>query len=117
MDRSTGITQERHKPQSRSYDEVKRVLDDYQQGIRPTRVLELASLPVSCPSCKACQWKFRLRIANISRTFSNWKRGNDVALFHHFYVIAIASGYQAILPFEQFMGKDRTYALRAAGYP
>ncbi len=102
-----GLPEERHKPQSRLYDEVKRVLDDYQQGIKPTReqvqnwhryqILSfLQALPRKIP-VEDCQY---------FEDILDLEKRNDVALFHHFYVIAIASGYQAILPhIERFMEK------------
>ena len=102
-----GLPEERHKPQSRLYDEVKRVLDDYQQGIKPTReqvqnwhryqILSfLQGLPRKIP-VEDCQY---------FEDILELEKRNDVALFHHFYVIAIASGDQAILPhLERFMEK------------
>ncbi|HSB01839.1 MAG TPA: M1 family aminopeptidase/hydrolase [Anaerolineales bacterium] len=102
-----GLPEERRKPKSRLYDEVKKVLEDYQRGIQPTReqiqnwhryqtLAFLQGLPpkISIEDCQTLEDVLEL------------EKRNDVAFFYHFYLIAIASGYQAILPrIEQFMEK------------
>ncbi|HJR80068.1 MAG TPA: leukotriene A4 hydrolase C-terminal domain-containing protein, partial [Anaerolineales bacterium] len=102
-----GLPEERHRPKSRLYDEVGGVLKDYEKGIKPTeaqvhdwhryQILSfLQGLPPKIPveDCEYFDNVFEL------------DRRNDVALFSYFYVIAIASGYEAILPrVEQFLGK------------
>jgi hypothetical protein len=89
------------------YDEVQRALDQYEKGIKPTReqmqdwhryqVLSfLQGLPHKIP-VEDCEY--------FDKVLELEKR-NDVAMFSYFYVIAVASGYEAILPrVEQFMGK------------
>ncbi len=102
-----GLPEERHKPKSRLHDEVKKVLEDYQHGIKPTReqiqnwhryqtLSFLQGLPREIPveDCRYFEEILEL------------EKRNDVAFFYHFYLIAIASGYQAVLPrIEQFMEK------------
>lgn len=105
-----GLTEERHKPQSRLYEEVKQVLEKYQQGIKPTQeqvrnwhryqiMSFLQGLPRQIP-VEDCRY--------FEETLELEKR-NDVALLHYFYLIAIASGYQEILPrlerFAETMGR------------
>ena len=103
----TGLPQERHRPQSQLYDVVEKALDDYQRGIRPTKeqlqgwhryqlMAFLQGLPqrISLDDCKYFDEILEL------------DKRNDVALYSYFYVIAIKSGYEEILPrVEQFMGK------------
>ncbi len=102
-----GLPEERRKPKSRLYDEVQGVLDDYQQGIKPAKEqvqdwhrYQILSFLQGLPrkiSVEDCQY-----FENIL----DLEKRNDVALSHHFYPIAIASGYQAILPrIEQLMEK------------
>ena len=102
-----GLPEARRKPQSRLYDEVQQTLDRYEQGIKPTKeqvqnwhryqILSfLQGLPrkISIEDCKYFDDILEL------------EKRNDVAFLSYFYVIAIASGYQEILPrVEQFMGK------------
>ena len=100
-----GLPEERHRPKSRLYDEVKQVLDGYGQGLKPTReqaqawhryqiLSYLQGLPRKI-SIEDCQY--------LDDIFELEKR-NDVAFFYYFYIICIISGYEAILPrIEQFM--------------
>jgi len=97
----------RHEHRSHLYDEVQQALDQYAQGIRPTgeqiqgwhryQVLSfLQGLPHKIP-VEDCEY-----FDNILEL----EKRNDIAISSYFYVIAIASGYEAILPrVEQFMGK------------
>ena len=103
----TGLPEERHRLKSRLYEEVQQALNAYEQGVKPTReqlqgwhryqILSfLQGLPrnLSVEDCKYFDEILEL------------DKRNDVALFSYFYVIAIASGYEAILPrVEEFMGK------------
>ena len=97
----------RHRPKSHLYDVVQQALDRYEQGIKPTgeqiqgwhryQILSfLQGLPPKIP-VEDCEY-----FDNILEL----EKRNDVAFFSYFFVIAIASGYEAILPrVEQFMGK------------
>jgi leukotriene-A4 hydrolase len=103
----TGLPDERHRPKSRLYDEVEKALHDYEKGIKPTQeqiqswhryqILSfLQGLPrqISVEDCRYFDDILGL------------EKRNDVAFFSYFYVIAIASGYQEILPrVEEFLGK------------
>jgi len=101
-----GMPEERQKHTSRLYDEVKQVLDGYEQGIKPTReqvqgwhryqILSfLQGLPRKLPVEDLAYLEDILEL----------EKRNDAALFHLFYATAIASGYESILPrVEQFMG-------------
>src|SRR4030095_10461113 len=103
----TGMPGARHEHISHLYDEVQQALDQYAQGIRPTReqiqgwhryqVLSfLQGLPHKIPVAD-CEY-----FDNILEL----EKRNDIAISSYFYVIAIASGYEAILPrVETFMGK------------
>ena len=102
-----GLPEERHRPKSHLYDEVEEALKDYEKGIKPTKeqiqswhryqVLSfLQGLPPKIPR-EDCQY--------FDEILELDKR-NDVAFFSYFYIIAIASGYQEILPrVEEFLGK------------
>ncbi len=103
----TGLPEERHRPKSHLYDEVEKVLKEYEKGIRPGKeqiqdwhryqILSfLQGLPhrLSVEDCKYFDEILEL------------EKRNDVAFFSYFYVIAIASGYQEILPrVEAYVGK------------
>jgi len=96
-----------HRPKSALYAEAKRVLDDYQKGVKPAReqvqnwhryqiLAFLQGLPgkISIADCRYYDELFEL------------EKKNDIAFFSHFYVICITSGHQEILPrIEQFMEK------------
>src|SRR5215213_8437151 len=103
----TGLPDVRHEHKSYLYDEVQQALNQYERGIRPTReqiqswhryqvMSFLQGLPpqISVEDCRYFDGILEL------------EKRNDVALFSYFYVIAIASGYEAVLPrVEEFMGK------------
>jgi len=102
-----GLPEESHRPKSHLYDEVQQVLNDYQQGIKPTKEqvqdwhrYQILSFLQGLPrkiSVEDCQY-----LENILEL----EKRNDVAFFSHFYVVCINSGYQAILPrIEQFIEK------------
>lgn len=102
-----GLPEERRRPKSRLYDEVQKVLEDYERGIKPTReqirnwhryqtLSFLQGLPREIPveDCQSFEEILEL------------EKRNDVAFFYHFYLIAIPSGYEAVLPrIEKFMEK------------
>jgi hypothetical protein len=102
-----GLPEERHRPKSRLYDEVQAALDNYGDGIKPPKELIqgwhryqilsfLQGLPSSIPT-EDCQYFDEVL---------ELEQRNDVAFQSYFYRIAIASGYQAILPrVEQFVGR------------
>ena len=101
-----GLPEERHRPISHLYDEVKQALDDYAQGIKPSEeqvqgwhryqiFALLQSLPHKMP-VEDCQY-----FENILEL----DKRNDAAFFSYFYVICVLSGYEAILPrIEQYLG-------------
>src|SRR5215216_2016180 len=102
-----GMPEEWHRPKSPLYDEVETALQDYEKGVKPTKeqlqgwhryqVLSfLQGLPRKIPveDCKYFDEALEL------------EKKNDIALFSYFYAIAIASGYQEILPrVEDFVEK------------
>ncbi|HEY3474986.1 MAG TPA: M1 family aminopeptidase/hydrolase [Anaerolineales bacterium] len=100
-----GLPEERHRPKSRLYDEVQAVLDNYGHGIKPTKELLqgwhryqilsfLQGLPQRMP-VEDCRYFDEIL---------ELEKRNDVAFLSYFYSIAVASGYEAILPrVEQFM--------------
>ena len=102
-----GLPEEWHRPKSHLFDEVQQVLNDYEQGIKPTeeqvqgwhryQILSfLQGLPRTI-SVEDCQY---------FEDILELEKRNDVAFLSYFYVICIASSYQAILPrIEQFMEK------------
>jgi aminopeptidase N len=103
-----GLPDDRHKPTSHLYDEVQQALAGYVRGSKPSReqlqnwqryqtLSFLQGLPPQIP-VEDCQY--------FEEALELGKR-NDVAFFCHFYLIAIASGYEAILPhIEKFMEKN-----------
>jgi leukotriene-A4 hydrolase len=103
----TGLPEERHRPQSHLYNEVQQALDDYERGIKPTKEqiegwhrYQILSLLQGLPH------KLSLEDCRYFDEILELDKRNDVALYSYFYVIAIASGYEEILPrVEQFMGK------------
>jgi len=102
-----GMPEEWNRPRSRLFEEVQQVLNDYKQGIKPTKeqvknwhryqtLSFLQGLPRQIPA-EDCQY-----FDNILEL----DKKNDVAFFSHFYVTCITSGYEEILPrIEQFMQK------------
>lgn len=102
-----GLPEDRHKPTSHLYDEVQQALAGYVRGSKPSReqlqnwqryqtLSFLQGLPPQIP-VEDCQY--------FEEALELEKR-NDVAFFCHFYLIAIASRYEAILPhIEKFMEK------------
>jgi len=103
-----GLPEERHRPKSRLFDDIQKVLNDYQQGIRPTKeqvvgwhryqILSfLQGLPRQIP-VQDCQYFDDLL---------ELEKRNDVAFFYYFYLVCIASGYEGILPrIERFLEKN-----------
>jgi len=102
-----GLPEEWHRPKSHLFDEVQQVLNDFEQDIKPTKeqvqgwhryqILSfLQGLPRTI-SVEDCQY---------FEDILELEKRNDVAFLSYFYVICIASSYQAILPrIEQFMEK------------
>jgi leukotriene-A4 hydrolase len=96
-----------YSPKSRLYDDVQNVLNDYRQGIKPTKeqvqswhryqILSfLQGLPKQIP-VEDCQY---------FDSILELDKRNDVAFFSHFYTTCVTSGYKAILPrIDQFLGK------------
>jgi aminopeptidase N len=101
-----GLPEERYRPISHLYDEVQRALDDYAQGIKPTKeqvqgwnryqiFAFLQALPHKMP-VEDCQY-----FENILEL----DKRNDAAFFSYFYVICVLSDYEATLPrIEQYLG-------------
>ena len=102
-----GLTGKRSRPQSALYDDVRRTVEAYKQGTRPTReqvadwhryqILSfLQMLPKRIP----------IEDCDYIEEILDLKNKNDAGHYMHFYVICIASGYQEILPrIEEFIGK------------
>ena len=102
-----GLPEEWHRPKSHLYDEIQQVLNDYQQGARPTKEQVqkwhryqifsfLQGLPKKIP-VEDCQY---------FEDILELEKRNDAGYYSFFYAICIASGYEAVLPrVEQFMGK------------
>ncbi|HUE99771.1 MAG TPA: M1 family aminopeptidase/hydrolase [Anaerolineales bacterium] len=97
----------RHKPKSHLYEDVQQVLNDYELGIQPTKEqvqgwhrYQIMSFLQGLPrkiSVEDCQY---------FDDILELEKRNDVAFLSYFYVIAVASGYEEVLPrVEQFMGK------------
>jgi len=102
-----GLPEERRKPKSHLHEEVERALDDYRQGNKPTREqignwhrYQILSFLQGLPrkiSIEDCQY---------FEDILELEKRNDVSFFYHFFLIAIASGYQVVLPrVEQFVEK------------
>jgi leukotriene-A4 hydrolase len=102
-----GLTENRRRPGSPLYDQVKHVLEAYRQGLRPTReqaagwnryqVLSfLQALPKQIPVEDCAYLEEILELEN----------KNDAANYSYFYATCIHSGYQDILPrVEEFIGR------------
>ena len=100
-----GLPEERYRPKSHLYDEVKQALDAYQQGIKPTREqvqnwhrYQILSFLQGLPR------KIAVEDCRYFYDILELEKRNDVALFSYFYITCIASGDQSILPrVERFM--------------
>lgn len=102
-----GLTEDRHKPTSRLYDEVQDVLAAYKNGILPTKekvanwhryqVLSfLQDMPKQIP-VEDCQYL---------EDVLDLPGKNDAGHYSFFYAICITSGYRDILPrVEQYIGR------------
>lgn len=102
-----GLPEEWHGPKSHLYDEVQQVLNDYEQGTRPTKQQTqawhrfqifsfLQGLPRKIP-VQDCQY---------FEDILELEKRNDAGNYSFFYATCIASGYEVVLPrIEQFMGK------------
>jgi hypothetical protein len=94
-----------HRPYSRLFNEVQQVLQDYEQGIKPTKeqvqgwhryqlLSFLQGLPKQIPP-QDCEY-----FGDILEL----EKRNDVALFSHFYALCVTSGDAARLPrIEQYI--------------
>jgi len=101
-----GMPEEWQKPQSRLYEDIEKVLDEYKQGTQPQseqvkdwdhyQVLSfLQGLPpkISIDDCKYLEEVLEL------------EKKNDSAFFATFFATCIASGYEDILPrVEKYLG-------------
>lgn len=95
-----------HRPKSHLYDKVQQVLEQYRQGIRPTKEQVrdwhrgqifsfLQGLPAKIPA-EDCPYL---------EDILELEKANDAAYYSFFYATCIASGYQAVLPrVEQYLG-------------
>jgi leukotriene-A4 hydrolase len=102
-----GLPEQRHRPKSHLYDEVQQVLNDYEQGVKPTRQQAqswhrgqifsfLQGLPRKIP-VEDCQY---------FEGILELEKRNDAGYYSFFYATCIVSGYETVLPrVEQFMGK------------
>ncbi|MFT3892367.1 MAG: M1 family metallopeptidase [Anaerolineales bacterium] len=102
----SGLPERKNRPQSPLFDDVQKVLSEYEQGKRPTKeqvagwhryqVLSfLNNLPKNIPvdDCKYFDEILGL------------EKANDGAFFSPFYTICVTSGYQDVMPqIEKFMG-------------
>ncbi|HLF73302.1 MAG TPA: leukotriene A4 hydrolase C-terminal domain-containing protein [Anaerolineales bacterium] len=100
-----GLPEERLRPVSRLYDEVRQVLDAYRQGLRPAReqvqdwhryqILSfLQGLPKSIPVADCRYFEEILEL----------EKKNDGAQLSFFYATCIASGDETLLPrIERFL--------------
>ena len=103
----TGLPENRHRPQSHLYDAVQQALDDYERGIKPTKEqidnwhrYQILSFLQGMPR------KISIEDCHYFDNILDLEKKNDVAFYSYFYVIAIASGYEEILPrVEQFLEK------------
>jgi len=100
-----GMPEGWHKPQSRLYDEVMKVLDAYKNGKRPTReqvkawgnieilsFLNGLSKEIPVDDCKYLEDILAL------------EKANDSAFFSVYYALCISSGYKEIMPrVEQYV--------------
>ena len=101
-----GLPERKNRPQSHLFDEVGKVLSEYEQGKRPTKeqvtgwhryqILSfLQGLPKKIPveDCKYFEDILEL------------EKANDGAFFSLFYAICVVSGYEEAMPrIEKFMG-------------
>jgi aminopeptidase N len=102
-----GLPEEWNRPKSHLYDEIQEILNDYEQGKRPTRQQAeswhrgqifsfLQGLPEKIP-VEDCQY---------FEDILDLEKMNDAGYYSFFYATCIASGYEAVLPrVEQFMGE------------
>ena len=102
-----GMPEAWHRPQSRLFDEVEKVLSDYEHGKLPTQAQVkdwhryqmlsfLQGLPrkISLEDCKSLEEILEL------------KKRNDDYFYSYYYAICIASGYQDVMPrIEDFVEK------------
>jgi len=101
----SGLPDEWHRPKSHLYDEIQEVLNDYEQGTRPTKQQAqdwhrfqifsfLQGLPKKIP-VKDCQY---------FEDILELEKRNDAGYYSFFYATCVASGDEAVLPrVEQFM--------------
>jgi aminopeptidase N len=101
-----GIPKTWHRPHSRLYDEVQKVLSDYRQGKRPKKEQvqnwhrhQILSLLDGLPK------KMPMEDCRYFGEILELDKRNDGEFFSFYYAICIASGDQAVLPeVERFLG-------------
>ena len=101
------LPEERHRPKSHLYDEVQLTLDNYGYGIKPTKnVLQGWHRYQILSFLQGLPHKIPVEDCRYFDDILELEKRNDAASFSYFYVIAVASGYEEILPrVEQFLGK------------
>jgi aminopeptidase N len=100
-----GLPEEWHGPKSYLFDEVQQVLNDYQQGTRPTKEqvqdwhrFQFFSFLQGLPR------KIPIQDCPYLEDILELEKRNDAGYYSFFYTTCIASGYEAVLPHvEQFM--------------
>ena len=101
-----GLPERRNKPQSHLYDEVGKVLSDYEEGKRPAREqvmnwrrYQILSFLQGLPK------KTAVEDCMYFEDILELEKANDGAFFSLFYAVCIASGYEQAMPrIEKFMG-------------
>jgi aminopeptidase N len=101
----SGLPEEWHRPKSHLYDEIQEVLNDYEQGRRPTKqqaqdwhrlqILSfLQGLPEKIPVVDCQYFEDILEL----------EKRNDAGYYSFFYTTCVTSGDEAVLPrVERFM--------------
>ena len=100
-----GLPEERHRPKSYLYDEVQQVLNDYQQGTRPTKeqVQDWHRFQIFS-FLQGLSRKIPVEDCPYFEDILELEKRNDAGYYSFFYATCIASGYEAVLPrVEQFM--------------
>jgi len=108
----SGLPDEWHRPKSHLYDEIQEVLNDYEQGTRPTKQQAqdwhrfqifsfLQGLPKKIP-VKDCQY---------FEDILELEKRNDAGYYSFFYATCVASGDEAV-PFFESLITDRSWTNR-----
>jgi len=101
-----GLPERKNRPQSHLFDEVGKVLSDYEQGKRPTKEqvadwhrYQIMSFLNGLPK------KIAVEDCKYFEDILELEKANDGAFFSPFYTICVVSGYEEAMPrIEKFMG-------------